>query len=356
MSDFRFESAFALQGIWLLPVFYFLTRFFTKKFEKKLSQSLSDKLKPFLTASLSVKRRLFKNRFELLVLALMILAYARPQSGEGRQQVKNEGIEILFLVDISNSMLAEDVRPSRLEVMKTELERFIEMSSGDRMGLVAFAGSAVLLSPMTIDQDAIKMYVESLSPNAVSTQGTDFAKALQEARDAFQRGGLGQEEGLQVTRAIVILSDGEDQEPGALKLAEELQRDGIHIFSLAFGTEQGGAIPVKDEMGVLRGYKRGADGQVVMTKTKGTVLKDLAKAGSGSFYHATFQGDAVTKLRSDIEDLKKSQFESGEIRSYNEHFQVLLMLALAFALFELWLGERRARGRIWKGRFEVAGD
>lgn len=356
MSDMRFESIKALTFLWLVPVLYFLGRYFAKRAAAKMARQLNEKLQPFLTASLSLGKRAMKMRLELIVLALLILAYARPQTGEGRLQVKNEGIEILFLVDISNSMLAEDVRPSRLELMKTELSRFIEMSGGDRMGLVAFAGSAVLLSPMTTDQEAIKMYVESLSPNAVTTQGTDFASALQEAKDAFVRGGLGQEEGTQVTRAIVVLSDGEDQEPGAMKVAEELLKDGIHIFSLAFGTEQGGAIPVRDEMGVLRGYKRGKDGQVIMSKTKGTVLKELAQAGSGSFYHATFHGDAITSLRDDIEKLKKSQFENGEIRSYNEHFQTILFIAFLIALFELWLGERKAKGRIWKGRFEVADD
>ncbi|MCB0350177.1 MAG: VWA domain-containing protein [Bdellovibrionales bacterium] len=356
MSDFRFESSYVLSFLWLLPVLYFVSKFYAKRVEKHLSKNLSAKLRPLLTSSVSLSKREWKFRLSLIVLMFLILAYARPQNGEGRQKVKNEGIEILFLVDVSNSMMAEDIKPSRIELAKNEINRFIDLSSGDRMGIVAFAGSAVLLSPMTTDQDAIKMYVDSLSPEVISTQGTDFTRALKEAKEAFSRGGLGEQEDTQVTRAIVVVSDGEDQEPGAYEEAKILSKEGIHIFTLGVGTEQGGAIPIRDNQGVLRGYKRGKDNQVIMSKTKGTVLKELARIGEGAFHHATFQSDAVKAIRSDIEKLKKSQFESGEIRSYSEEFQIFLILALLVAIFEIWLGERKEVGRIWRGRFEVAGD
>lgn len=354
--SFRFASGGALYWLWLIPLLFVVSYYYTQRINKKLISNLSAKLKPFLTSSVSANKRRWKLRLELLVLALMVLAYARPQTQEGRQQIKNEGIEILFIVDVSNSMLAEDIRPSRLQLAKSELTRLVDMSSGDRMGVVAFAGSAVLLTPMTTDHDAVKMYIDSLEPNAVNTQGTNFSKALSEAYEAFERGGLGEQENSQVTRAVIIASDGEDQESGAEEEIKKLVNKGIFIFTIGFGTEQGGAIPIRDDQGVLRGYKRGADGQVVMSKTKGTVLKDIAREGKGSFHHATFQGDAIKEIRKDIEQLKKSQFESGEISSYGEEFQSLLILALIFSIIELWLGERKPRGRIWRGRFEVAHD
>lgn len=356
MSEFRFESSQALMFLWLIPVLYFVGKFYAKRVERHLTKNLSEKLRPLLTSSVSLSKREWKFRLALFALGFLILAYARPQNGEGRQKVKNEGIEILFLVDVSNSMLAEDIRPSRMGLAKNELSRFIEMSSGDRMGIVAFAGSAVLLSPMTTDQDAIKMYVESLNPEVVSTQGTDLTRALKEAKDAFDRGGMGEQEDTHVTRAIIVISDGEDHEPGAYDQAKKLVEEGIHIFTLGLGTEQGGAIPIRDNQDVLRGYKRGKDNQIVMSKTKGTVLKELARIGEGSFHHASFQNDAIAAIRADIQKLKKSQFESGEIRSYTEEFQVFLILALVLAAIELWLGERKSKGRIWRGRFEVSGD
>ena len=356
MKDFRFESQHILYFLWVIPTLYFLSKIFIKRAILRLDKNLSKKLRPFLTASVSSQKKLWKNRLELLVLALLIVAYARPQTGEGRQQVKNEGIEILFLIDVSNSMLAEDIRPSRLRVSKTELLRFIDLSGGDRMGLVAFAGSAALLSPMTTDQEALKMYIESLNTDAVSTQGTNFTKALSVAHEAFNRGGMGEQEGVQVTRAVVIVSDGEDNEPGAIEEARQLVKDGIHIFTLGFGTEEGGAIPLHDEQGVLRGYKRDKSGQVILSKTKGTVLKELSKLGDGAFYHVNFQGDRMKSLREDIEKLKKSQFESGEVKSYKEFFQPILMIAVLMALFEIWLGERKLSARVWRGRFEVNGE
>lgn len=356
MNDFRFESPRAMQLLWLVPVLFLLSRLWAQRVREQIGRALGAKLQPFLTASLADNKRRFKEYLELIVLILFIICYARPQSGEGHQTVKNEGIELMFLFDVSNSMMAEDVKPNRLAFAKSEVNHFIEISGGDRIGLVAFAGSAALLSPMTTDQDAIKMYIESLSTDSVSTQGTNFAKALREAHEAFSRGGLGEQEGAQVTRAIVIVSDGEDNEPGANDEAEALAKEGIHIFGLAVGTEEGAAIPMRDDQGQVRGYKREKNGQVIMSKTNGAPLKELARVGKGSFYHASYELDAVKAIHNDIDKLQKSQFENGEVRSYNERYQPLLLLAVVLALIEIVLGERRAVGRIWRGRFEVQSD
>lgn len=356
MSDMHFQSSSALYFLWLLPLVLFVFRYLDRRHTVKLNRAINEKLRPLLTSTVSHPRRKWKRRLQLIATALMLIAYARPQTNEGRQTVKNEGIEILFLVDVSNSMLAEDIRPSRLQLLKGELGRFVSLSGGDRMGLVAFAGSAALLSPMTTDQEAIRLYLESLSVDVVSTQGTNLTAALQEAREAFARGGLGDQEGSQVTRAIVIASDGEDHEPGAYDEAKKLVEDGVYIFTLGFGTEAGGPIPMRDDQGILRGYKKGEDGKEVMTKTKGTVLKELARVGRGSFHHATFQGNAVNTIRSEIEQLKKAEFESGEVKSYNEWFQPILVVAFLVALLEIVLGDRKGKGRIWRGRFEVAGE
>ena len=356
MNDFRFEASYALQFLWFIPVLFAAGVYFARRQKRLLDQHLGEKLRPFLTSSVSEKRRLWKRRMELLALSLLLLAYARPQTGEGRQKVKNEGIELMLLMDVSNSMLAEDVRPSRLEVAKSEVNRLIEKASGNRIGLIAFAGSAVLLSPMTTDKEAIKSYVESLGTEAVATQGTDFSRSLNEALDAMERGGLGPQDDAQVTRAVILVSDGEDQESGAVKIANALAKQDIFIFSLGLGTEQGGAIPVRDQQGTVRGYKRDSSGQVIMSRTKGEALKELARVGRGSFYHLTLQGSAVDALYNDLTQLKKTQFETGEVRSYKEYFQVLLLMAFVIAVLELLLGDRQAPGRLWKGRFEVASD
>ncbi|MEK6554258.1 MAG: VWA domain-containing protein [Bdellovibrionota bacterium] len=354
MSSFQFQNPTALYFLWLVPVIFIFAQYFQKQAQKKIQKSLGSKLLPFLTSSVSISKRRIKLYLECLVLFFLILALARPQLQDGTQKVKNEGIEIVLLVDVSNSMLAEDVKPSRMDLAKSELKRLIDISGGDRFGLVAFAGSAVLLSPMSTDQNSIKMFIDSLSPDAVSTQGTDFKRGLDESKAAFERGGADKDDSA-VTRAILIVSDGEDNEPGAIEAAKKLVDDDIYIFTLAIGTEKGGTIPIKDDRGEIRGYRRDQSGQVVLTQTKGTVLKQLAEAGKGSFHHATFQGDAIKQVRSDIERLQKSQFADGEIKTFQELYQYFLFLAFLVALFEISMGERASAGRIWRGRFEVVG-
>lgn len=353
MTVYRFADPAALQFLWLLPVLFVLSIYLLRHQSKRIMLALGEKMAPFLSSSVSPLRRRWKLVLEILALGFFVVALARPQSGQSQQKVKSEGIEIVILFDVSQSMLAEDSKPSRLELAKKEVSRFLDQLSGDRVGLIAFAGSAIVLSPVTTDMAAIKMYVDSLSPDSVGTQGTEFAKALREAGQAFKRGGLEADDESVVTRAILVVSDGEDHEVGAMKEAEAMAKEGVRIFALGVGTEKGGPIPVRDEFGNLRGYKKG-DGKVVLTQTKGTVLKELVRQGKGSFYHATFGGSAPSNLYDDIRKLEQAQFNSAVITSYDEKYQGFLVLGLVFALIELLLGERKRLGRLWKGRFEVA--
>lgn len=355
MFDYRFADRAALNLLLLIPLIVFLLWWMRKRTQAVIQQQISPKIAAFLTRSLAPKKRTFKIWLQCLSLLFFILALARPQSGEGRQKAKSEGLEIMLAVDVSNSMLAEDVRPSRLELAQKELSRFVDSLGGDKVGIVAFAGSAILLSPMTNDKGALKMYIESLSPSAVSTQGTDFKKAIDEAYQALNRGGT-EGENPAVTRVIVIASDGEDNEKGGLDMAKKAASEGIRIFTLGFGTEAGGQIPVRDDNGNLVGYKKDKSGQTVVSRSTGEALKELAEAGQGTYQHVTFGGDAVKNLRASIDQLQRAQFDTMEVSHYNEHYQSFLLIGLILALLELFLGERKGEGRLWRGRFEVALD
>ncbi len=350
----RFENPAALQLLWLLPIIVIAATWVGRRHARRISNAIQSKLLPLLTASVSTRKRRWKLALEILVLGLFIIALARPQSGQSKQKVKSEGVEIMLLVDVSNSMLSEDVRPNRLELAKKELSRFIDLSGGDKVGLVAFAGSAVTLSPLTADKPALKMFLDSLSPIAVTTQGTDFRRALAEAKSAFERGGVDPGDEGSVTRLVLVASDGEDNEPGAMELAREMAGKGVRIFSLAFGTERGGNIPVRDDRGNLVGTLRSKDGKEVISTVRDESLRQLAEEGRGSFYHVAFGGDAIRSLIQDLGRLQKSQFDDAEITNYNEDFQPYLVLALILALIELLLSDRKGVGRIWRGRFEVA--
>jgi Ca-activated chloride channel family protein len=350
----RFANVQALQLLWLIPVILIFSWAFEKRIRSRLKKALGAKLAPFLSASVSPARRRMKLALRLAALAFFIIALARPQLGRGQQEVKATGVEMMIAVDVSTSMLAEDVKPSRLEHAKAEISRLLDLLSGDKVGLVAFAGSSVLLSPLTADKSSLKMFLDSISTESVETQGTDVHKALAEARGAFDRGGVEGDESTKVTRVILIASDGEDQEPGALNEAKKLAEDGTRIFTLAFGTERGGPIPLRDERGFLRGYKRDKSGQNVISTVKGDFLRQLAEVGKGSFYHATFGGMESKRIKADLDKLEKAEFSSSMAASYDEKFQIPLLIGFVLALLELMISEGRASGRIWKGRFEVS--
>ncbi len=351
---FRFANPSALQWLWFLPVIIIIATVAQKRFSKQLVKAFGKRLSPFLTSSRSPGRRRLRLILFSLALTCFVIALARPQTGRGQQAIKSEGVELMIAVDVSNSMLAEDIKPSRLGFAKSELLRLLDLLGGDKVGLIAFAGSATLVSPLTTDKAALKMFVESLSPISVENQGTDFKKAIAEAREAFERGGVDPDEGVTVSRVVLIASDGEDQEKGAIEEAKKAAQTGMRIFSIAFGTERGAPIPIRDERGYLRGYKKDQAGKEVITQVKGTALREIAAAGKGSFHHISFGANDARTIKAELDKLEKAQFASEMSTSYDEKYQYFLIAGLLFALLELLLGDRQSAGRIWRGRFEVA--
>lgn len=349
----RFANPDALQLLWLIPLMWFVAWVFERRSGRRLRSAFGARLTPYLTATVSPGKRRLKLALRLLALVCWIGALARPQTGRSAQEVKVRGVEIMIAVDVSNSMLAEDVRPSRLLHAKAELMRLLHLLSGDKVGLIAFAGSAVLLSPLTTDKSALEMFIDSLSPESVETQGTNIKQALNEAQSAFNRGGVESDESTQISRVILIASDGEDHDKEALDEAKRLAVKGTRIFTMAFGTEKGGPIPIRDERGFLRGYKRDKSGQNVVTTVKGEFLRKLAEAGKGSFYHATFGGQEARRIKDDLSKLEQGEFASEMETNYDEKFQFPLVLGILLCLVELMLGERRGGVRIWKGRFDT---
>jgi Ca-activated chloride channel family protein len=286
-------------------------------------------------------------------LIFIIVALARPQAGESQQQIKSEGIELLIVADVSDSMMAEDVKPSRLTQMRIELSKLLELIPGNKIGIIAFAGSSALLSPLTSDPNALRMYIDSLDVNSVSSQGTNFETALSYAKEAFEKGGVTQDNSARTTRVILVVSDGEDQEKGALDTAQKLAQDGIRIFTMAYGTEKGGAIPVRDSFGNSVGYKKDGSGQTILTQVKGDFLKSLADAGGGQFYFAYFNGDHLRKFVDDIGNLEKTEFQSSVMTQYEEKFTIPLLIGILFVLISLFISDRKSKNAILKGKYET---
>ena len=348
--NFRFESKEAfLTYLWLVPVVVLLGIIMARRAARSIERQIGQRLTPFLMSSISKTKRRTKLILEILTLVFFVIAMARPQMGASLQEVKSEGIELMLLVDVSKSMMTEDTKPNRLEVVKVELKRLLDRLAGDKVGLVVFAGSSFLVSPMTADYSALKLYIDSLSTESVSTQGTNIKPALDTAMEAFKRGGVGDEEGVAVTRVILVASDGEDHDEGAIAAAQKLFGQGTRIYSLGVGTEQGAPIPVRDDAGYLKGYLKDKKNQIINSAHHGDFLTKLATSAGGGYYHAA-NASSVDQIKSQMDKLQKAQFESNLSTEYDERFQLFLLLGILLGLSELILGERKLGLAPWRGR------
>ncbi|MBL7542551.1 MAG: VWA domain-containing protein [Bdellovibrionaceae bacterium] len=348
---FRFESPGAFYWIVLAGILWLVAVFMHKSTMRKLKHVFNASMLSQILMTFDYQKRKWKWFLQFLVLSLMAVALARPQLGQNQAVVRSEGFEIIFAVDVSESMMAEDLRPSRLDQAKLELAKLVDLMPGNKVGLIAFAGSSVLMSPLTNDMGAIKMYLDSLTPSLISNQGTNIESAIQHSMDVFERGGVTTDSGSKVTRVILVASDGEDHEENALKAVEAAVQKNIRVFSIAYGTEKGGTIPKRDNFGYLKGYKTDNKGQTIITQVKGDFLKQVAQKGKGSFYFSVFGGNHIQSLVDDFKDFEKSQFESTVVTDYEERFQIVLVIAFVLGLIELILGERKRSSPKWRGRY-----
>jgi Ca-activated chloride channel family protein len=326
----------------LIPVIIIFLIILRQWSQKKLKKIFGDKNVDKVSPHFSYRRWRLKIFFLCLGLFFLILSLARPQFGSRQEEMKSEGVEMMLLVDVSESMLANDINPSRLDQAKIEINHFIDSLVGHKIGLIAFAGSSTVLSPLTNDPLALKLYTDSLSPLSVSTQGTQFEKALFEAEQAFERGGTTEDSGRKASHVIVIFSDGEDQEGAALEKAKKLTEKGYRIFTISYGTEAGAKIPLRDNLGYLRGYKKDSTGQEVVTKVHGDFLKQLAEVGKGEALSFSADLSSIKYLVSRVNELEKAEFDSRIVTQYDEKFQVPLFLSLLCFLVYIWIHIRKS--------------
>ena len=333
----------------LVAAYYLLIR----QFEYWL-HTLHPFSRPFMLPVQAFRKSFYQLLGMTLSLALMILALARPQTPGAKEPVKSEGVEIVVVADVSESMLAEDLNPNRLTQMKYHLIRLVDLLPGSRFGLVAFAGSAHILSPLTLDPEAMKMYIDALDPSLVSTQGTYIAEAIAAAEEVFKRGSVSAAEDKdsvnQSTRVIVLLSDGEDHEPEALASAERLlEQQGIRLYAITYGSKEGARIPQRNDSGYLIGYKKDKKGREVLSRANPEVMQRLAQAGQGESYQAgDTSKDVIQELVAHIQQLDKTLRDRYVITSYHEHYAwflwpaFILLLAIFSPSFKAW--------RRWQGR------
>lgn len=270
-------------------------------------------------------------KFCLLLSAITILIFmiARPQVGSKISHEKREGIEVLIALDISNSMLAQDVIPSRLEKSKLLIEDLVDHFTNDKVGLVVFAGDAFVQLPITNDYVSAKMFLQNFNPSLITTQGTDLARAISLSQSCFtQREHIG--------RAIIVITDGEDHEGGALEAAREAYKKGINVFILGVGTSKGAPIP--DGNG---GYLKDNSGQTVLSALNEQMCQQVAKAGNGVYIHVDNTSDAQERLNKELSKLQSGISDTVVYSEYNEQFQIFGIILLLLLIVETVLLESR---------------
>lgn len=326
---FRFDSPEYLWLLLIVPALaawrYFSHRQQLKKL-KKLGQS--DLLKS-LMPDVSKWRPVVKFSLMMAALSMIIVVLARPQMGAKISNEKRNGIETIIALDISNSMLAKDVAPSRLEKSKMLVENLVDHFKDDKIGLVVFAGDAFVQLPITSDYVSAKMFLQNITPSLIATQGTDIAQAINLSLNSFTQNE-------KVGRAVIIITDGEDHEGGAVEAAKAARKKGVNIFILGVGNPNGAPIPVGDG-----DYLRDATGQTVMSALNEQMCRDLADSGDGKYIHVDNTTDAQEKLNAELAKLQKGETDRVVYSEYDEQFQAFAILALILLIAEICVFESK---------------
>ncbi len=275
-----------------------------------------------------------------MVLASLVVAMADPQTGSRLEKVKRKGIDLMICLDVSNSMLAQDIKPNRLERAKQSIIRLVDNLEGDRLGIIVFAGKAYTQLPITTDYAAAKMFTGSINTGIVATQGTAIGEAIELAANSFGES--------KHNKAIVVITDGEDHEGSVLEQADAAVKKNITLYTIGMGLPEGTPIPVFSG-DVQTGYRKDRDGQTVMSKLDETLLQQVASVGKGMYVRATTSETGLSKIFDDISKIEKSEIEEKQFSDYEDRFQYFVALALILLIADLFVFERKTR---WMRRFK----
>lgn len=325
----RFEDPIYLWMLFIIPILVLVRFIVWQKRKRNLRKFGDPSLLKEMMPDVSKYRPTIKFCLLLSAITILIFMIARPQVGSKISHEKREGIEVLIALDISNSMLAQDVIPSRLEKSKLLIEDLVDHFTNDKVGLVVFAGDAFVQLPITNDYVSAKMFLQNINPSLITTQGTDLARAISLSQSCFtQREHIG--------RAIIVITDGEDHEGGALEAAREAYKKGINVFILGVGTSKGAPIP--DGNG---GYLKDNSGQTVLSALNEQMCQQVAKAGNGVYIHVDNTSDAQEKLNKELSKLQSGISDTVVYSEYNEQFQIFGIILLLLLIVETILLESR---------------
>ena len=324
---FRFADIEMLWWLLTIPVFVVAYVLITRHKRRQLSEFGDPELIAQLMPDASKSRPIVKFALLMVALSLLILAAARPQYGQQEKTLKRQGIEVMVALDISNSMLAEDVAPNRLDRAKQMLSKMIDNMVDDKVGLVVFAGEAFTQLPITCDYVSAKMFLHTISPKLIPTQGTAIGAALQTAIRSF-----GSQES-DAGRAIILITDGENHEDDAIAAAKQAQELGIQVFVIGIGKPEGSPIPVPG----TNDYIKDRSGQVVVSRLNEEMCQEIAQAGKGAYVRCDNTNTAMRALQQELDRIATTDIETTVYADYNEQYQSFVLIALLLLVIDFFI-------------------
>jgi Ca-activated chloride channel homolog len=323
----------AVYIFWVIPFIALFWIFAVKGKRAALNRFVGKALWKDVAASFSRRREYAVIAVLSISFLLLLVALAQPRMGFKWRQIKQEGIDIIFAVDTSRSMLAEDITPSRIERAKMEISGFMDRLTGDRVGLVAFAGEAFLQCPLTLDYDGFRVMVSALDADIIPTGGTNIAEGIRESIQSFEPGRFKH-------RVIVLISDGEDHEKEAVKAAGEAGKENIRIFCIGVGTPEGTFLSVSDNAG-KREFIKDSHGRNVLSRLNEPLLKEIAFATEGSYVRSSAIDFGLNSIYNDkISKMQKSGTGEMHVKQYNEYFQILIFIAVILLIAEMFISRK----------------
>ncbi|NIA28575.1 MAG: VWA domain-containing protein [Actinobacteria bacterium] len=340
----RFANTHLLHLLWLIPALI-LFYYFAFKAKKRAMQRFGNlELLQKLSRNTSRGKQIGKIAVLLGAILFMVFALARPQIGTRLEKVRREGVDIIVAMDVSKSMLAEDIPPSRLQKAKHEVGNFIDRLQGDRIGLIAFAGVAFTQCPLTLDYGAAKIFLDIMEPDLIPTPGTNLGQAIVKATESFE-----QKE--RKYKVLILITDGEDHGTDVMKAVDEAEKQGIIIYCVGIGSPKGDPIPIKSPGSRGVGFKKDRKGEVVITKLDEVTLEKIALKTGGKYFRATSGENELDKIYDSISGMQKKELGSMQFSQFEDRFQYLLAFALILLVLEIFISERKSVKHEWRGRF-----
>lgn len=328
---FRFAHTEILYLLLLIPLFTLLYIHVRRKKKKAIESFGQPEILAPLMPLMSSARPAYKFAVLMLATAFIIIGLAGPQFGSKLQKVKRKGVEIVIALDVSNSMMASDIKPNRLEKAKRAISRLVERMSDDKIGLIVFAGESYTQLPITTDYSSARLFLSGINTDIVPIQGTAIGSAINLAAKSFSPDS-------EASKAIVVITDGENHQDDAVKAAEAAKEKGIFVHTIGMGLPQGAPVPVKGQPGVFR---KDANGNVVVTKLDENMLKQIAAAGEGVYIRANNTNVGLNALFKEIDKMDKTLLESKVYSDYDERFQYFILAGLILLLVEFLMLTRK---------------